>query len=352
MAAQTGAPLAWNIQVTDSRGYPTPEFQRRWEDLRNINGSIPQLSTPAQVSALLDIIGSTRGSVLERSAAGWVVLPPGTSGYVLTSNGAGADPAYAAIPNQNIQTLLDSIGNTRGSILYRGASGWALLTPSTAGYVLTTHGAGADPTWAAGGGGGAGGGLYNQVMSATPTSAGIGFTTWVNQGSSTIVDGATGVCMTVPLAGTDSNTLRTFAAPATPYTITALLASTRSSSAFNGVALGWYDGTNKIHSIALTTDSGGGNYIEVNKWATPTSFSGHDYTSAANAYSQPIWFQIKDDGTNVFFRYGQDGANFFQAFTVAKSSGFLGASGYSNLAFGVNPVNSQAIATILSWTKS
>lgn len=47
----------------------------------------------------------------------------------------------------------DYIGTTRGSVLYRGAAGWAILVPSTAGYVLTDGGVGADPSWAAASGG-------------------------------------------------------------------------------------------------------------------------------------------------------------------------------------------------------
>lgn len=47
-------------------------------------------------SELLDFVGTTRGSVLYRGAAGWAILAPGTSGHVLTSNGAGADPSYQA----------------------------------------------------------------------------------------------------------------------------------------------------------------------------------------------------------------------------------------------------------------
>lgn len=43
-----------------------------------------------------EMIGSTRGSILYRGAAGWVILAPGTSTHVLTSNGAGADPSYQA----------------------------------------------------------------------------------------------------------------------------------------------------------------------------------------------------------------------------------------------------------------
>ena len=45
--------------------------------------------------------------------------------------------------------FLDQLTTTRGSLLYRGASAWAGLAPNTAGYVLTDSGAGADPAWAA-----------------------------------------------------------------------------------------------------------------------------------------------------------------------------------------------------------
>lgn len=48
---------------------------------------------------------------------------------------------------ENVSTILDVLGSTRGAVLYRGASGWALLPPGAAGERLTTNGAGADPTW-------------------------------------------------------------------------------------------------------------------------------------------------------------------------------------------------------------
>jgi len=46
-----------------------------------------------------------------------------------------------------ISALLDLISSTRGVVLYRGASAWAALSPNTDGKVLTTHSTGADPTW-------------------------------------------------------------------------------------------------------------------------------------------------------------------------------------------------------------
>jgi len=45
-------------------------------------------------------------------------------------------------------SLLDAIGATQGSILYRNASGWVALTPGAAGEVLQTGGAAANPAWA------------------------------------------------------------------------------------------------------------------------------------------------------------------------------------------------------------
>lgn len=52
---------------------------------------------------------------------------------------------------------LDFVGSTQGQILYRGASGWAVLSPGTSGQVLQTNGAGANPSWATAGGGSIGG---------------------------------------------------------------------------------------------------------------------------------------------------------------------------------------------------
>lgn len=53
--------------------------------------------------------------------------------------------------NESLSALIDAaIGSTRGAVLYRGASGWAILVPGTTGQFLKTNGAGADPAWAAG----------------------------------------------------------------------------------------------------------------------------------------------------------------------------------------------------------
>lgn len=54
-----------------------------------------------------------------------------------------------------VQEILDQITTVHGSVLYRDSGGWAALAPGTTGNFLQTQGAGADPVWAAGGGGSA-----------------------------------------------------------------------------------------------------------------------------------------------------------------------------------------------------
>jgi hypothetical protein len=94
----------------------------------------------------------TVGDILYASGATTLSkLAAVASGSVLASQGTTTAPAW-----NTISAVLDTIGSTRGSILYRGASGWAILAPGTSTYVLTSNGAGADPSYQAipGGGGG------------------------------------------------------------------------------------------------------------------------------------------------------------------------------------------------------
>lgn len=118
-------------------------------DTRIVNA----LQTSTLSAALDTAFSSARGSILYRGSTGWVALAPGTSGYVLATGGAGADPAWTAQASGgsgvSSSALDSSFGNAQGSILYRNATAWVTLLPGTAGYVLQTGGAGANPSWAA-----------------------------------------------------------------------------------------------------------------------------------------------------------------------------------------------------------
>jgi len=90
--------------------------------------------------------GLTGGPI---TLTGTVALASIATGNVLANVSGGS-----AAPTPNTpSSVLDVIGSTRGDVLYRGASGWSALAPGTAGQILSTGGAGADPSWSAAGAG-------------------------------------------------------------------------------------------------------------------------------------------------------------------------------------------------------
>jgi hypothetical protein len=54
----------------------------------------------------------------------------------------------------DVQEILDQLSTTHGDIIYRDSAAWAVLAAGTAGQVLQTNGAGADPSWVTSSGGG------------------------------------------------------------------------------------------------------------------------------------------------------------------------------------------------------
>lgn len=100
-------------------------------------------STYAIDSTALDVtFGEDPGNMLYRATVTWQSLAIGAVGRILTSSGNA--PVWSALT-----AILDGLAGTanRGSLLYRGPAQWTYLNPSTSGYLLATQGAGADPTW-------------------------------------------------------------------------------------------------------------------------------------------------------------------------------------------------------------
>lgn len=82
------------------------------------------------------------------SGLGWTSSGhTGTASRIAGFDGSGAAAVLTA------SAVLDLLGSTQGMVLYRGASGWAVLSAGTSGHFLKTNGAGADPEWAAASGG-------------------------------------------------------------------------------------------------------------------------------------------------------------------------------------------------------
>jgi hypothetical protein len=73
---------------------------------------------------------------------------------------------YSPISGLDDLSDVNTIGIAQGNILYYNGTSWVVLAPGTDGHVLTTGGAGANPAWEAAAGGGGGGG-WIQVATTT-----------------------------------------------------------------------------------------------------------------------------------------------------------------------------------------
>lgn len=90
--------------------------------LANISGiSAPPVANT--LSAIIDsTIASVQGDILYRNNLAWVALPPGTSGQVLTTNGAAANPSWNTVSGTGTVTSVGTgTGLTGGPITTSGS---------------------------------------------------------------------------------------------------------------------------------------------------------------------------------------------------------------------------------------
>jgi hypothetical protein len=93
------------------------------------NGNPSTISAQVSASGLIDVLGSTQGQILYRSASAWTVLSPGTSGQFLETLGAGADPTWASPPLGTTDYAgTSSTGNV--AITALSATGVGTFTPT------------------------------------------------------------------------------------------------------------------------------------------------------------------------------------------------------------------------------
>jgi hypothetical protein len=204
-----------------------------------------------------------------------------------------------------------------------------------------------------------GGGLFSTPLAGAtvPTSAGTGLTTWLSQGVAAVQDSTNGILLSAAEnAGDEHWHLRTMASPGTPYTITALFAFTPPTTGnVCEVGIGWTDNT-KLQLLRILVNSAAAVSAGVAHYSNTTTFVGNDSTNSGALVPNVVWVQIHDDGTNVSFLISSDGVDFIPLFSIAKSSGYLGASGYTNVCIGVASNSSSTNKTtqlkVLYWVKT
>lgn len=171
---------------------------------------------------------------------------------------------------------------------------------------------------------------------------------WVNQGGSTIAD-ANGISfLDIPNATTNIRS-RVISAPATPYTITALLRARyvgALSTQYGGLVFR-ESSTGKLYIWYVA----GNGALQAVKFTNDTTFSavGAVNVAIAGAAGNFHWLRIADNGTNLLFSVSVDGLNFVEYGTEGRTV-FM-AGGPNQVGFfanGDSPGASMSLS-VLSW---
>jgi hypothetical protein len=137
--------------------------------------------------------------------------------------------------------------------------------------------------------------------------------------------------------------------PETPYTLTALLEISTGSGNYPAALLGWADSGTKTHVVALCGDGRSG-LIYANNYASWGFASSNAPMFTREA--RRVWLRFTDSGSAISVQWSHSGAYWHTLFSGPKSSGHLGATGYTQLFFGATNWGSAVASTLLSWSIS
>lgn len=136
---------------------------------------------------------------------------------------------------------------------------------------------------------------------------------WQNQGGASVVQANGIVFLSLPNTAVNIRS-RLIAAPATPYSMTALLRARYTSVAANAQFCGLIfreSGTSKLYIYGIQN----GGSIQAIKYTNDTTFSAVGAVNLALPGvmgTQWHWLRVRDDGTNLIFSMSLDGVNFVQ----------------------------------------
>lgn len=130
---------AWPVNHTGGKGPRQQHIRDNWA-LMNAQAPALDAQTKVQMRALSK-------NTIFRPTDLELMLMAGKLWEIWTKDGRVIRPVK--LMASEIQTYLDSISTTVGTILYRSSVAWEALLPGNDGEVLTTHGPGTDPVWAA-----------------------------------------------------------------------------------------------------------------------------------------------------------------------------------------------------------
>lgn len=336
-------PLNWNTAIVDSRGNPTPEFLQKWNNQARVNGAIPALSTPPQVSAVLDVLSAVPNSLLLRGASQWgpLTAPNDATKFL---NGAFA-PAWAQVKDSDLST-----SDTTSNNVSITKHGFAPKAPNDVTKFLNGLGAYSAP--ASGGGGG-----LIDMSAGVPL---VSTFSLINAGSATAVDSSPAnkaIIITAPQVTGNNAVILTKAKPATPYRVAAMIQPASIGTNTSTLSFISYLGfrnttTGRFEGVGFgTINNSNRPFLDVDNFTSPTLYNATLFASGAFIPGGDFLLGIRDDGTNHFYEYSADGVQWITLFTAANSGWWVNSSStYDAVGIDVNNNVAQvAKVTLRLW---
>jgi hypothetical protein len=202
-------------------------------------------------------------------------------------------------------------------------------------------------------------GLFGPII-GVPTLSGTGLTTALNHsGTYSATNAATGILIADPTNTSGENVEGIMTAyPGVAFTATALISLQAQAANFAQASICVANTlTTQLMNFGMrwtNTPASGysdGFQYNVNAYSTPTTFNSFPAIPSPNpTIAQYTWLRYKDNGTNLTFSVSLDGTFWQQIYTVAKSSSYLGASGFNYLGVCIDTDDYAVGTTLMSWS--
>jgi hypothetical protein len=168
-----------------------------------------------------------------------------------------------------------------------------------------------------------------------------------------------GILFTAPYSSGHELRVWDIAVPSTPYTIDIGMVVWISTGGF--VGLTWRDGTatsskQVCFGMAAEETPAAINYLAYNKFSNTSSYnSGYSVLTLSNQGFSPLWFRVKDDGTNFSIYWSTDNINWVQMDTNKSRTDFLSSVvrvGVFIDAYSGTSSSTTTIAKLIHWKQS
>jgi hypothetical protein len=267
-------------------------------------------------------------------------------GSGLTVNGSGVlsanAPAVATAASLGVVSVGSGLTVNGSGVLSANAP--AVATTGSVGVVSVGSGLSVTPS-----------GVLSRSTSYSVGVPALSSFTKVNQGSC-VTSEVPGASLTVIGTGSAASSWNNFvmykAAPTAPYRLAAYFSISSSIFPYLGGGLGFYDpSTTKYVEVFICWNLNNVCNIQVSKWNSPTSFNATPVTWLWSMTTSGFWLGLRDDGTNVYYEFSADGANYITIYQEAKASGFLSSYAINALIANLSNATSSRVLnmTVFVW---